>query len=177
MIDVTYFVFGYVVDHRSFNNVIRSVEPTFLGWAVTLACYPPFSSAVTMLIGSYGGDSAHAYTSPFGILAFNGLALVLFGIYVWATLTLGTRCSNLTNRGIVGNGPYAFVRHPAYASKNAVWALSVLPLGNPVIYVSVLLWAGIYYLRAITEERHLSLDPDYIAYKAQVPWKFIPRVW
>jgi protein-S-isoprenylcysteine O-methyltransferase Ste14 len=32
-------------------------------------------------------------------------------------------------------------------------------------------------MRAITEERHLSQDPDYIQYKKDVPYRFIPKVW
>ena len=177
MVDVAYFTFGYIVDHPRFGNVIRSVDQTFFGWAVTLACYPPFNSAVNTIVSSYASDTAHAYTAPLGAFAFNVVALFLFGVYVWATLALDTKCSNLTNRGIVNNGPYAFVRHPAYASKNAIWILSVLPLGSLAAYMGVLLWAGIYYLRAVTEERHLSQDPDYQRYKSQVPWRFIPRVW
>jgi protein-S-isoprenylcysteine O-methyltransferase Ste14 len=34
----------------------------------------------------------------------------------------------------------------------------------------------IYVLRAWTEERHLSQDPDYIDYKKLVRWWFIPRL-
>jgi protein-S-isoprenylcysteine O-methyltransferase Ste14 len=34
----------------------------------------------------------------------------------------------------------------------------------------------IYMLRAWTEERHLSRDPDYLAYKQSVRWWFIPGV-
>jgi protein-S-isoprenylcysteine O-methyltransferase Ste14 len=177
MIDVAYFTFGYIVDHAWFRNTIRSIDQTFLGWAVALACYPPFNASVSTIIGSYGADTAHAYAGSLSIFAFNVLALFLFSIYVWATLALGAKCSNLTNRGIVSHGPYAFVRHPAYASKNAVWILSVLPLGILAAYVSVFIWVGIYYLRAVTEEKHLSQDPDYLKYKSQVPWLFIPRVW
>jgi protein-S-isoprenylcysteine O-methyltransferase Ste14 len=38
-------------------------------------------------------------------------------------------------------------------------------------------WAFIYYLRAMTEEAHLSADPDYVAYKKEVKYKFIPGIW
>jgi len=45
------------------------------------------------------------------------------------------------------------------------------------ILLGLIAWAFIYYMRAMTEETHLSLDPDYIIYKKQVPYKFIPKVW
>tara|TARA_Y100000031_G_C8029362_1_gene296404 strand:+ start:350 stop:499 length:150 start_codon:yes stop_codon:yes gene_type:complete len=43
-----------------------------------------------------------------------------------------------------------------------------------LVYMMVLIL--LYYLRAWTEENHLSLDPDYLEYKTQVRWKFIPKV-
>jgi protein-S-isoprenylcysteine O-methyltransferase Ste14 len=54
----------------------------------------------------------------------------------------------------------------------------VVPLLNPVAYISVIAWAGIYYVRAITEERHLKgTDPDYEIYMKKVKYRFIPGVW
>ena len=76
--------------------------------------------------------------------------------------------SNLTNRGIITNGVYAWCKHPAYVSKNLSWWLIAVPFVyyDKTTYLSVLrdcaaLLAlnGIYFLRARTEERHLSSDP------------------
>jgi protein-S-isoprenylcysteine O-methyltransferase Ste14 len=110
--------------------------------------------------------------------------LLCIGIYVWASLALGWRASNLTNRGIVTTGPYRWLRHPAYAAKNISWWIGAAPLLIryacsdrwclvPVI-VGTAAWSGIYVLRAITEERHLGSDPDYRAYRARVRWRFFP---
>ena len=55
------------------------------------------------------------------------LLIVLTGIYAWATLAFGIRFSNLTYRGVLTNGPYAFTRHPAYLSKNLFWWCAALP--------------------------------------------------
>lgn len=175
-IDVAYFVFGYAVDHPYLKNTFRSVDNTFLGWGSAIICYPPFNGSVVALIGWYGSDSA-SFVDPTLSYIAGGVAVALFLIYLSATIALGAKCSNLTNRGIVSRGPYAFVRHPAYAAKNAAWIISVIPLWNPIAFVSVALWAGIYGVRAYTEERHLSKDPDYVAYKAKVKWLFIPYVW
>ena len=35
---------------------------------------------------------------------------------------------------------------------------------------------GLYYLRAITEERHLSIDPEYREYCKRAPYRFIPGI-
>jgi len=108
-------------------------------------------------------------------------------IYMSATLWFGVRFSTLTNRGIIRKGPYAFIRHPAYASKNFAWWCVMFPaivynavhtgLATAVLQILGLIFmTWFYYLRAITEERHLGMDPFYQAYCRQVPYRFIPGV-
>jgi protein-S-isoprenylcysteine O-methyltransferase Ste14 len=105
------------------------------------------------------------------------LTLVFYGVYVWATMAFGLRFSNLTHRGIVTRGPYAWVRHPAYLSKNLAWWTENLPFfASPLEPLSLLGWNAIYFLRAITEERHLRFDPDYREYCRHVRWRFFPGV-
>jgi protein-S-isoprenylcysteine O-methyltransferase Ste14 len=97
----------------------------------------------------------------------------LWGIFAWASLSLGWKASNLTNRGIVRHGPYKYVRHPAYTAKLFVWYIQGIFFGQ--YFLGILLgFTLIYMLRAWTEERHLSLDPDYMEYRKAVKWKFIP---
>jgi protein-S-isoprenylcysteine O-methyltransferase Ste14 len=67
------------------------------------------------------------------------------------------------------------VRHPAYASKLLVFYIQGFFLGQYFLGLMIGLTI-IYLLRALTEEWHLSLDPDYVAYKQQVKWRFIPGV-
>jgi protein-S-isoprenylcysteine O-methyltransferase Ste14 len=114
--------------------------------------------------------------------------LASLAIFSWASVTLGFKASNLTNRGIVGHGPYSVVRHPAYAAKNLAWWIGAIPAvyfafltggasrGIPAVLFT-LGWTGIYVLRAITEERHLlMIDNGYAQYMARVRWRFIPGV-
>jgi protein-S-isoprenylcysteine O-methyltransferase Ste14 len=103
-----------------------------------------------------------------------GAVLVgLTAIYAWATIAFGFRFSNLTHRGILTHGPYAFSRHPAYLSKNLFWWISTIPFlttGSMVDAARAVLLmcavSGVYYWRARTEERHLGLDPAYRDYSA-----------
>ena len=117
------------------------------------------------------------------MLAWVSIAAV--AIYVWATIALGLRASNLTNRGIVGGGPYRWVRHPAYAMKNlALWIAALPALMDAFarsvslgvwILACVILWTLIYVLRALTEERHLlMIDNGYSEYKTKVRHRFVP---
>jgi len=177
MVDVFLAMGGYLLPSRWLGNKIQSVEPTLKGWVVALICYPPFDS----LVANYAMYSAaptvltQAFPSLYLLLRF--VSLGLEGFYVWATMAFGTRFSNLTHRGILTRGPYAIVRHPAYVSKNLTWWIEKLPLmSNPLNILALLFWNGVYVLRALTEEKHLSKDPAYRAYCARVKYRFIPGV-
>ena len=114
--------------------------------------------------------------------------LVAMAIYSWASIALGFKASNLTNRGIVSRGPYSLVRHPAYAAKNLAWWIGAMPAlmvwfasgdARAALYSVLAMcgWTAIYALRALTEERHLLLaDNGYAEYMRRVRWRFIPGV-
>jgi protein-S-isoprenylcysteine O-methyltransferase Ste14 len=174
--DTLYFSFGYMLEAKFLKNNIRSVEPTILGWAVALVCYPPFNEFYGRHINWYANDmvSFGTDTATFIIRGFITLFLL---IYLGATLALGTKCSNLTNRGIVTKGPYAVIRHPAYMCKNLAWWITIIPVMSVGAFISMLSWTVIYYLRAITEEKHLMKDPEYQSYCRKVKYRFLPYIW
>jgi protein-S-isoprenylcysteine O-methyltransferase Ste14 len=96
-------------------------------------------------------------------------------IYVWATVAFGPRFSNLTHRGIITSGPYRFMKHPAYVSKNIAWWLVAIPgflasgLAEGLARAGMLAIVSlIYLLRARAEERMLSRDPAYRDYAGSV---------
>jgi protein-S-isoprenylcysteine O-methyltransferase Ste14 len=175
-VDTLIFTFGYTFESGIFKNKLRSVEPTFFGWVVALACYPPFNWLTGKLLGWYSNDY-YSFNNPIYTFIFRILLIVLISIYVWASIALGTKASNLTNRGIVSKGPYSMVRHPAYISKNLVWWTSIIPLGSIPAILSMAGWSLIYHLRAITEERHLRKDPDYLEYCQKVKYRYIPGIY
>jgi len=177
LVDTLYFTFGYFVDSTGLGTQVRSVEPTLLGWAVALICYPPLNGLLGRLGVGWYSDENHHFSQPEVDLAMRGVVIVLFAIYLGATLALGTRCSNLTNRGVVSGGPYAWIRHPAYATKVLGWWIFMLPVASPAAVASVFLWSTIYYLRALTEEDHLSREPEYRAYRLAVKHRFVPGLW
>lgn len=174
-IDTAIFAFGYVVESRKLQNSVRSVEPTTLGWAVTLVCYPPFNAFVGQYV-PWGSNDYAVFQNETATLILRTGVIALLLIYVLASVALGTKASNLTNRGIVTRFPYSIVRHPAYVSKVTMWWITLLPVINIPFALGMLFWTFIYYLRAITEERHLSQDPSYEEYKKKVSYKFIPRI-
>ncbi|MCF8465064.1 MAG: hypothetical protein K9G41_09490, partial [Flavobacteriales bacterium] len=45
LIDTGFFAFGYLFEASWLKNKIRSVDTSFFGWLVALACYPPFTDS------------------------------------------------------------------------------------------------------------------------------------
>lgn len=75
---------------------------------------------------------------------------------------------------------------PSLCCKNLAWLIGAAPIladrWNMSIYeffialLSVLTWTYIYYLRSITEEKHLLADEEYVKYCKMVKYRFIPGV-
>lgn len=175
LIDTSIFSVGYLLESRHLKNEIKSVDPTFLGWLVCLWCYPPFNSFSFKLFDYQLMDIAIKSYPQWVHILLTCVITFLWGIFVWASMALGFKASNLTNRGIISSGPYSFVRHPAYAAKVLIWIIQGVFFAQFTSGI-LIAFAVIYILRAWTEERHLSLDADYIAYKNKVKWWFIPGV-
>jgi len=186
-LDVFFFTLGYLIELPRLNNIIRSVDPTLLGWAVALVCYPPFNS-VTNRILSWQPTDFPQYDNPVVHIATNLFLLLLMAIYTSASVALNFKASNLTHRGIIASGPYKIIRHPAYTCKNLAWWIASLPAINAglqtsspwtvlLVLASVAGWTLIYALRALTEEDHLrKVDGDYDKYCETVRHRFIPGV-
>jgi len=170
------YAFSYAVESPRLKNVVRSVEPTVLGWAVALACYPPFNGLINNYVSWFTSDDP-VFPVPGVTAAARCVVLLCFGIYLWGAISLGVKCTNLTHRGIVTTGAFAWVRHPAYAAKNLAWWIALLPVLSIPAVLSMSFWTFLYFLRAITEERHLGNDPDYREYCKKVRYRFIPGVW
>lgn len=183
-IDVLVFTFGYLVELPSLRNEIRSVDGTLLGWAAALLCYAPFNQLTATVLGSQSADFPK-FDHPTVHLVMNSLLLALMAVYAAASVALGAKASNLTHRGIVARGPYAWVRHPAYTCKNLAWWIGAAPLVSAAFAgswfeglqsaASVGGWSLLYVLRAVTEEDHLRrVDGEYAAYAAKTRHRFIP---
>lgn len=185
--DVIVFTLWYLIEIPKLNNKIKSVDATFLWWFVVLMCYPPFNSYTTEVIWWYSKDFPKFDSTNVHIF-FNMMILLLMWIYSRASVALWFKASNLTNRWIISKWPYKYIRHPAYICKNSAWWIGGFPMlyGNLVTWQykhffivlwSLMAWTFIYYLRAMTEERHLNQDSDYLEYKKKVKYKFIPKVY
>ena len=175
-IDTFVYAAAYAFEFKELKNVVKSVEPTFFGWFVALICYPPFNGWVGKYV-AWGANDYVSFWNPTWTLIMRIIIVFLLFIYVAATVALGPKSSNLTNRGIVSRFPYNIIRHPAYISKNLLWWATLLPVIKWQFALGMTVWSLIYFFRAITEENHLSQDFDYVRYKWKVKYKFIPFVY
>ena len=188
LVDFFPFVVGYLVQARMLDNEVVSVDASLGGWMACLVCYPPFNAAMAALLPWQVVDLAPAYPA-FSVtvhLALNAVLLTCFALYAYASVSLGFKCSNLMHRGIVRRGLYRRIRHPAYLFKNLAWWTGAAPLLFHLAQTSlkdflwtcfcIAGWSGIYALRALSEERHLSRHADYRLYMQQVRFRFIPGI-
>jgi protein-S-isoprenylcysteine O-methyltransferase Ste14 len=120
------------------------------------------------------------------------LALFVFGALgaCASLLTLGRSFAIFAaRRALVARGPYALVRHPAYACELGMVAASAAALGSLDLEDRVLglpraiVAAAIFALTAaavavrIEEEERSLTDPAYLDYARRVPARLIPFVW
>jgi hypothetical protein len=173
-LDLAFAALGYVLTLRALDGHIRSPEPTLLGWVVALICYPPYGDTTIGLYVSWSDDVEWRHWLdglPALLLLWGSAILVLEALFALATVHFGYRFSNLTHRGILTHGLYRLTKHPAYVTKCLSFWLIAMPFlpdqGWDGAARQVLMMLGInfiYWMRARTEERHLSRDPDYVAY-------------
>jgi len=197
LLDSLTFAVGYHTESGLLRNKLRFAETNPLHVLVCIMCYPPFNMPTFSLFGPsshspyilFCGDPRHPMT-----WVLRAAAAVFLLLLVSTSLALFTKASNLTNRGIVDWGPYRYVRHPGYLAKNLFWLMTLIPAfvpnhadpnftwdGHLLLCArtvwGIVGWGTIYFLRAITEERFLKRDPDYVSYCQRVKYRFIPGVY
>ena len=174
LLELVFVSAGYVFTCRLFDSHIRRVEDTLFGWTVALISYTPFLGLFYVRYFNYSADNIDWLVwlgaNPKLVVAWGSAILVLLFLHLWSDACFGLRFSNLTNRGIITNGPFRFCKHPAYLIKNLRWWLVSVPFIalDPVegLRLSLLLVCVnmLYTVRGYTEEKLLSRDPTYVAY-------------
>jgi len=130
--------------------------------------------------GTFGGvllrpTGAHPH---WGVVAGFGVQVVGLVICAAAFFALGRSFGfAAADRGLVLNGPYAFVRHPIYAAYYFLligYLLQSLSLQNALVVIFV---CSCNVGRALVEERLLSSSNAYDEYRSHVRWRLLPGIW
>lgn len=172
-IDLLIATAGYLFASRLLGNAVISTDKSWSGWLVCLLCYPPLIWVYQQIKQQTNDLIWTDWLQPHQLLFWFWAAVVSLTwlVYWLSTLHFGLRFANLSWRGLVDTGPYRWVRHPAYLSKNLYWWLYLVPFYGVVSnYELVRNLLGlcfvslVYFLRAYTEERHLKQFSEYRGY-------------
>jgi protein-S-isoprenylcysteine O-methyltransferase Ste14 len=80
-------------------------------------------------------------------------------------------------RGVVTRGPYAIVRHPAYAAELAIVGAAAWASSRPIHLSIVPIALVLVVFRIRSEEGVLSASAAYAAYRSRVRYRLVPGVW
>lgn len=172
-IDLLIATAGYLFASRLLGNAVMSTDKSWSGWLVCLLCYPPLIWVFQQIKQQTNDLIWTDWLQPHQPLFwFWATAVSLTWLVYWlSTLHFGLRFANLSWRGLVNTGPYRWVRHPAYLSKNLYWWLYLVPFyGVASSYeltrnlLGLCFVSLVYFLRAYTEERHLKQFVEYRDY-------------
>lgn len=185
MLTIIIFAISYLSDLNLFRNKIKSVDTTPLGIISCIICFYPFTILTNSLVKSYTEGSIPVENLALRII-LDVISVVANLVILISVARLGTKSGNLTNRGIVKDFPYNIVRHPNYIMQVVYIIATTIPiyfvsdlsvLGKIVLTFGMFAWILIFYLRAITEERHLLKDSEYQKYTEEVKYRFIPNLF
>lgn len=128
-------------------------------------------------------DRRYGWSHLLAVVALAGDALVLIGGYgVWRVFRensfTSARIELASNQRVISTGPYAYVRHPMYATALVMMAGIPLALGSlwGLLALAAMLPALVW--RILDEETLLAAElPGYTEYKQKARYRLIPRFW
>lgn len=134
---------------------------------------------VLLLVAALGTPSmltSDSYAVGFGL---SGLALLIFGIKlrISAIRAMGDAYSHRIRTPtlpLTVSGPYANVRHPAYAGTLLIHAGVVCTFANVYSWAALAGWAVAVGIRTRVEDRWLMHFEEYRAYRDAVPSAWFP---
>jgi protein-S-isoprenylcysteine O-methyltransferase Ste14 len=173
---------AFTTTHRPSLVFAVATEALLAGFVFVRRPANEVSFSLAAWITSLGGTFAPLLLRPVDGTAdeFLGTAVQLLGtiLSLAGIMSLNRSIGLLpAHRGIMRKGMYRLVRHPLYS------AYTFTGIGYFMNHASVrnaaLLVAGVGFqvARLVNEERLLSSDPEYLAYKAETRWRLLPFVF
>jgi protein-S-isoprenylcysteine O-methyltransferase Ste14 len=173
------FGYGHSILGYLWGKKIHNLDFTLMGWATNALCYGPLLGFILWkMVPPYVAADPGVTTGPLYYMAMvMGLLLNLF--YMLTIWNMGKMFGVMTDKGVRTSAFYSVVRHPSYTLEAAMLVvLSLGGLATAVNWLAVSTWIVIYCIRSEREDNFMSnSNPDYLTYKANTPFKFIPGVY
>jgi protein-S-isoprenylcysteine O-methyltransferase Ste14 len=151
----------------------------------------------TALLGLYGValmimwivaglDVRFGWSSGIGLAAQIAAMLIViagYGLVVWAT-SVNAYFSQVvriqTERGhtVISNGPYQYVRHPAYVGMILVVLGAPILLGSWWALIPAAISAALAIIRTVLEDKMLQAElAVYVDYTQHTRYRLVPGIW
>jgi len=119
---------------------------------------------------------------PLGLQVLGGIAIAAYTFGAWWTFRENSFAAPVVKiqegQRVIDTGPYAFVRHPMYASAVLLFIGIPLLLGSwlglalSIVFILSIAWRGVREERVLRDEL-----PGYDDYARRVHYRLLPGIW
>jgi hypothetical protein len=172
-------LYWHTVVSLLWKRPLRGVDFTPTGWVVNAVCYGPLLGGVVHhMVPQVDEVFPVVAAGPWPVLTL-AVELLLNVLYAASIFNLGTMFGVMVDKGVRRAGFYSVVRHPSYTLEAAMFVMLFLPgLATPAHWLFALAFFVKYWVRSERDDVFMAgSNPDYLAYRAEVPWKFIRGVY
>ena len=128
--------------------------------------------------GLLGGPLGWPVRGTAMVVVAGGYALSLWAMVTNQFFSAFVRIQADRKQYSVASGPYAFVRHPSYASSSIASLAVPIALGSLWATIPALLGVGVLIVRTAWEDATLRSElAGYEEYAARVRWRLVPGIW
>lgn len=126
----------------------------------------------------WDGDFALGWQLAALALCFLGYVLVVWATASNAYFSQVVRLQPERGHSVASQGPYRFVRHPAYIGTIVVELAAPVLLDSIFALIPGVLNALLFVVRTALEDRMLQQELEgYAEYASQVRWRLLPGLW
>jgi hypothetical protein len=161
------------------RTALRNIDFTLAGWVSTAVCYGPLLGApLHHSIPSANGLDP-TYVIDLWMWITLTIELLLNVLYMLSIFNMGLKFGVMVDKGVRTSGFYAVIRHPSYLLEALMFVIiGLIALSGPLQWFAISVFFVKYWLRSEREDQFMSgSNPDFLTYKQQTPWKFIPGLY
>lgn len=157
---------------------LRNLDFTVMGWITNGICYPLLGFLIWPMVPPMVGAEPTITGGPWFYFMFF-LDFFLNLLYTLSIWNLGLLFGVMTDKGVRTSGFYSVIRHPNYTLEAPMFLfVAMIGMTTPVQWFSASMWILIYYIRSEREDHFMSRsNPNYLEYRKQTPYKFIPGIY